>query len=256
MSVQIPPAVRVCPGTVLFNFSLIFACAFAVGGCATNEQRIEPTTSCISKSEAETAVGGPQVYNLSPSQRRLCEKRASEGDIVAAKTLVEYHEMITRDEKQYRHWLKVVARLEKAQNRQFSQLYDYYFPRKKKDLEASFYRRGFDETLFGPPPSPGQERRHVGLYFAFHNDASAFHKFIQNEDRDQAGEFSETWGAETLVLLLRLGDDRFAELLSKEDTKTREIVGGFIDPVVNWEIHRFPKTRACYSFRNEPRRNR
>jgi hypothetical protein len=47
----------------------------------------------------------------------MCEKRAAKGDIVAAKTLVEYHEMITRDEKQYQYWLKVVARLEKGQRR-------------------------------------------------------------------------------------------------------------------------------------------
>lgn len=136
-----------------------------------------------------------------------------------------------------------------ADDRQFAKLYDFYFPPNKKDLAASFQRRGFDETLFGPPPKRGQERRHAWLYFAFHNDPSAFHKFVHNKDRDRAGEFSTTWAAETLLLLLRLGDDRFAQLLSKEDRTTREIVGGAIDVQVNWKKHRFPKTRACYSYR-------
>jgi hypothetical protein len=136
-----------------------------------------------------------------------------------------------------------------ADDRQFAKLYDFYFPRDKKDLEASFYRRGFDETLFGPPPKPGQERRHVWLYFAFHNDPSAFHKFVHNADRDGAGEFSETWIVECLVLLLRLGDDRFAKLLAREDAVTRETVGAAIEIQVNWKKHSFPKTRGLYSYR-------
>jgi hypothetical protein len=44
----------------------------------------------------------------------MCEERASNGDILAAKKLVEYHEMITKDAEQYLHWLRVVARLQKA----------------------------------------------------------------------------------------------------------------------------------------------
>ena len=143
-----------------------------------------------------------------------------------------------------------------ADDRQFAKLYDFYFPPNKKDLAASFHRRGFDETLFGPPPKRGQERRHAWLYFAFHNDLSAFHKFVHNKDRDRAGEFSTTWAAETLLLLLRLGDDRFAQLLSKEDRTTREIVDGVIDAQVDWKKHRFPKTRACYSYRHVSEKGR
>jgi hypothetical protein len=79
-------------------------------------QRPEPTISYIPISEIETARGGAQIYNLTRRQRLLYEKRAYENnDIWAAKTLVEYHEMVTRDEKQYHHWLRVVARLEKIQ---------------------------------------------------------------------------------------------------------------------------------------------
>lgn len=79
-------------------------------------QRTEPTISYIPLSQIETARGGAQIYSLTRRKRLMYEKRASENnDIVAAKILVEYHEMITRDEKQYQHWLRVVARLEKTQ---------------------------------------------------------------------------------------------------------------------------------------------
>jgi hypothetical protein len=68
-------------------------------------------------SEFKSAQGGNQIYNLSPGERRRCEKRAAKGDIVAAKRLVEYHEMVTRDEKQYHYWMMIVSRLERAQHR-------------------------------------------------------------------------------------------------------------------------------------------
>jgi len=45
----------------------------------------------------------------------LCEKKAAAGDIVAAKTLLEYYEMVVVDQKQYQHWLNVVERLQRAQ---------------------------------------------------------------------------------------------------------------------------------------------
>jgi hypothetical protein len=48
----------------------------------------------------------------------VCTKRALAGDIFAAKTMVEYHEMVTRDVKRYRYWLRVVARLQKAHLRE------------------------------------------------------------------------------------------------------------------------------------------
>jgi hypothetical protein len=99
---------------ILPNFSWILVCALLVNGCVSTIPKIEVTTEYIPRSEIKNYRGGPQVYDLSPRQRRICEERAAKGDIMAAKTLVEYHEMITRDSKQYRHWLRVVARLQKA----------------------------------------------------------------------------------------------------------------------------------------------
>lgn len=95
----------------------ILVCALLVSGCASTIRKPEPTVEYIRDTDIRHYRGGSQIYYLSPRQRRICEKRAAKGDIVAAKTLVEYHEMITRDVKQYHHWLQVVARLEKAQRR-------------------------------------------------------------------------------------------------------------------------------------------
>jgi hypothetical protein len=62
----------------------------------------------------ESASSGYEIYFLSERERLRCERAASKGDMLAAKRLVEYHEMITRDEKQFKHWLAVVVRLQKA----------------------------------------------------------------------------------------------------------------------------------------------
>jgi hypothetical protein len=52
--------------------------------------------------------------------------------------------------------------------------------------------------------------------------------------------------------LLRLGDDRFSQLLGREDAETRKIVGYAIDPQIDWKKHRFLKTRGLYSYRYVP----
>lgn len=133
---------------------------------------------------------------------------------------------------------------------EFGRLYDYYFLKDGKYVNSD-YRRWFDERLFGPPPKPAKER-HPEFYYAFHGDAAAFHKFVHGPDRDAEGEFAETWVYECVVLLLKLGDHKFAELLAKEDSATRETVGGAIDSQINWSKHQFPKTRALYSYRYVP----
>lgn len=131
----------------------------------------------------------------------------------------------------------------------FETLYDYYFPEHGEYINTA-YRRNFDARFFGPPPKPGEERHPV--YFAFHGDADAFHAFLNHSDRDGAGEFSESWTYECLLLLLRWGDDRFSDLLARENRKTREVVGMAIDPQILWAKHDFPKTRTLYSYRWVP----
>lgn len=132
---------------------------------------------------------------------------------------------------------------------EFSELYNYYFPKHSGGLRT-FYRKSFDRILSAKPPTR-QTERHPAFYHAFYDDAGAFHKFVHDSDRDAEGEFSETWTYECVVLLLKLGDHRFSELLAKEDSKTREIVGEAIESQIDWEKHHFPKTRMLYSYRYE-----
>lgn len=143
--------------------------------------------------------------------------------------------------------LLLYARVAFGTDDEFAKLYDYYFPKGGRYINSD-YRRSFDETLFGPPPK-SQDERHPEFYYGFHGDAAAFHQFVHNSDRDGEGEFSETWVYECVVLLLKLGDDKFAKLLAKEDSATRETVGGAIDSQIDWSKHQFPKTRALYSYR-------
>jgi hypothetical protein len=141
--------------------------------------------------------------------------------------------------------LCVFASTSAAAPTRFQTLYDHYFP--NDEYQNGEYRRLFDNSLFGPPPKPDAERHPV--YSAFRGDAVAFHAFVQHPDRDGMGEFTLTWIKEVLVLLLRLDDDRFSELLACEGQHTRESVGAVIDCQIDWTKHPFPKTRALYSYR-------
>lgn len=131
---------------------------------------------------------------------------------------------------------------------EFKKLYDYYFPKHGEGVTTSVYRKSFDAELFGSTRRFNSDReRH--LYYAFHGDAAAFHAFLHNADREVNGAQGEEWDYECLVLLLKLGDEHFAELLAREDHATREGVAAALEPLVNWEKHSFPRTRALYSFR-------
>ena len=135
-----------------------------------------------------------------------------------------------------------------ATQTEFSGLYDHYFP-KHTEYVQGIYRRAYDRWMFGDPPPKLDSTRYTYVYRAFHGDADAFHSFLHHPDRDVAGEPGESWHYDCLLLLIRFGDDRFSELLAREDTKTQKSVGYSIDPQVDWTIHQFPKTRAMYSYR-------
>ena len=92
------------------GFLLPFVCAIASVACTIR-------TEHVLVSSPKNYRAGPEAYNLSERERRLCEKRASDGDILAAKQLVEYYEMVEVDEKQYQHWMRIVTRLQRARAR-------------------------------------------------------------------------------------------------------------------------------------------
>jgi hypothetical protein len=132
----------------------------------------------------------------------------------------------------------------------FNRLYEYYFPKHGETVASSVYRPSFDETLFGPPPAKFSFVRQRQLYYALRGDPAAFHAFMHNPDKNVNGAQGEEWDYECLLLLLRLGDDRFSQLLSREDRSTREGAGVAIDFMVDWSKHRFPRTRALYTYRH------
>jgi hypothetical protein len=130
----------------------------------------------------------------------------------------------------------------------FERLYDHYFPR-DSEYPQTIQRRYFDRVLFKPPPKRFDDDRTRHLYGAFHGNAAAAHRFLQSSDRDISGEPGMSWVYDCVLLLIRLGDTRFSELLAREDAKTRTSVGQAIDPLIHWEQHSFPKTRSLYSYR-------
>jgi len=135
-----------------------------------------------------------------------------------------------------------------ASESNFNNLYDYYFPKESRDVRAG-YRLYFDKLLFGPPPPASDTKRATQVYYALRGDAAAFHAFLHNPDWAVEGAQGEECVYESILLLLRLGDDGFSRLLAREDVKTRKQVGYAIDPQIHWDKHQFPKTRALYSYR-------
>jgi hypothetical protein len=133
----------------------------------------------------------------------------------------------------------------------FKHLYSYYFPKQSQDVR-SVYRRYFDKLLFGAPPPKSEVTRASQVYYAARGEAAAFHAFVHNRDWGVEGAPGEECVYESVLLLLCLGDDRFSQLLAREDAKTRKKIGYAIDPQVDWDKHAFPKTRALYSYRYVP----
>src|SRR5205823_6841715 len=142
-----------------------------------------------------------------------------------------------------------------ASENNFNNLYDYYVSKESRDVRAG-YRLYFDKLLFGPPPPASETKRATQVYYALRGDAAAFHAFLHNPDWAVEGAQGEECVYESILLLLRLGDDGFSRLLAREDAKTRKQVGYAIDPQIHWDKHQFPKTRALYSYRYVRPRNR
>jgi uncharacterized ParB-like nuclease family protein len=104
-----------CPGYDALRVSalwLLVAGAISQAACTTVKTATNATTERVPADVS--GFRGAQYFNMSERERLRCERRASQGDILAAKKLVTYHEMVTGDDQQYRHWLVVVARLQNA----------------------------------------------------------------------------------------------------------------------------------------------
>lgn len=135
-----------------------------------------------------------------------------------------------------------------ATRSEFDRLYDHYYPKRTEYVQGD-YRRAYDRYVFGSHPPKLNSTRIAYLYHAIRNDPAAVHAFLNHPDRDVDGEPGESWDNDCVLLLIRLGDERFSELLAREDLQTRKFVSYSLDPKIDWRIHHFPKTRALYSYR-------
>ena len=113
--------------------------------------------------------------------------------------------------------------------------------------------RGYYDSLLVDRAAYTQGRSyHHQLVDAIRGDRAAAHQLFHNEHREEAGEYGETWVLHCYVLLLKLGDRRFASLLAAEDGRTREFVGGTIEGFIYRFVDEFPMTRSLYKTRWQP----
>jgi hypothetical protein len=106
---------------------LAFICSTCLVGCATDPKRFPEATPeriSLSPAEVKAARTPANAFYLSPHERKLCVKRATEGDIVAARKLAQFYftnhegpERTKRDDEKFDYWQRVLARLEKAARR-------------------------------------------------------------------------------------------------------------------------------------------
>lgn len=123
----------------------------------------------------------------------------------------------------------------------FSRLYDFYFP-KKSPYVTGGYRQWFDQVIFSTDPPDNISDNERKMRSAVQREPGGFHAFVTSPYREYDGEFGETWFYQCQLLLLVLGDEEFARLLSKEDSETQRFVSrGLIDNI-KWHKHPFPKT--------------
>jgi hypothetical protein len=132
----------------------------------------------------------------------------------------------------------------------FERLYNDSFPKHQRYNRGSEYRESFDKLLHGPPPPASAAARTRHLYYALREDPAAFHAFVTSAEQGPVrGYPSERWSCQCLLLLLRLGDDRFSSQLALEKEGVRNLVGGALEPLVAWGLNQFPKTRSTYTVR-------
>jgi hypothetical protein len=135
---------------------------------------------------------------------------------------------------------------------EFGKLYNQYFPKDPKNTPTSLmggYRSFFDRTTFSTHrPLKEWAKNDRMLYDAIRGNPNDLHKFVHSDYRTMDGEFGEDWDWECLLLLLYLGDDRFANMLAQEDQKTQRYIGSAIGFQVDPRNKLFPQTsRIVYS---------
>jgi hypothetical protein len=99
---------------------LLFACASSPTSSLSRPEDI-PQSVSLTQKELDAAVTPANAFNLSERERKLCVKKATKGDITAARKLARFYLMhcegpqrTTLDDRKADYWLGVVDRLEKT----------------------------------------------------------------------------------------------------------------------------------------------
>ncbi|MFZ0917388.1 MAG: hypothetical protein WAN04_10880 [Candidatus Udaeobacter sp.] len=88
------------------------------------------------------------------------------------------------------------------------------------------------------------------FYYACLGDVTAFRRFLHSEDRNGMGAPGEGWDADMVILILKYGDDRLADVLRSEKKAVRESVGIVLETQLKPEDRAvYPKTRSLYTYR-------
>ena len=123
-----------------------------------------------------------------------------------------------------------------------------------KDLETRTYQNGglfAKETLhlfrvaLSDPKSDFTK--------AYHNDPSALHAIFARASDPQMkrnAEKSEGYGQGLTMLMVHLGDKRFAGALRRENPAIRESIGGTLDETITYYQLHFPETRDTWAYRS------
>ena len=110
---------------------LAFICWSGLVGCANGPESSRPNKKIypedtpeqisLTPAEVKAAITPADAFYLSARERKLCAKRAAEGDYVAARKLAWFYatnhegrERTRRDDEKYEHWERVASRLYKA----------------------------------------------------------------------------------------------------------------------------------------------
>jgi hypothetical protein len=105
-----------------------------------------------------------------------------------------------------------------------------------------FSKRG-PRGEFYPPPDRD-------FYEACLGDLAALRRFLHSEDRHGMGASGEGWDADMVVLILKYGDDKLADVLRSEKKDVRESVGVALETQLKPEDRAlYLKTRSLYKYR-------
>ena len=131
-------------------------------------------------------------------------------------------------------------------DRAFRRQFDHFYPKDSRYV-TKLYRDAYLKLMANPAG-------HGDLGLATMGDQAALHRFLLrattlDPDTHLGGEFSETYGYDLCFLLIRIGDQRFAQALRKLTPRQRESVSDFLDSLISRERDWYPLTVAIYASR-------